>query len=282
MLTEFDLSLSDGRTMHVYDTDPGGADSELAVVWHHGTPNLGAPPEPLVPAAAERGLRWVSFDRPGYGGSTRLPGRNIGSVADDVQHIADALGLARFAVMGHSGGGPRALACAALLPDRVVAAVSGAGLAPFDADGLDWFAGMAPAGAAELRAAVDGPEKLRQLLEATEFDPEQFTPADHQILTGPWGWLGSIAEQALDGGLDGMIDDDRAYVTAWGFDPERIETPTLLLHGEQDRVVPSAHSTWLAHRIGPSELWLRRGDGHISVLASAVDALDWLVDQSSG
>ena len=62
----------------------------------------------------------------------------------------------RFAVMGHSGGGPHALACGALLPDRVVAVVVGAGLAPYGADGLDWFAGMVPAGVASLRAAVAG------------------------------------------------------------------------------------------------------------------------------
>ena len=111
MTKETDLTLSDGRTLHVYDT---GADhARLTVFWHHGTPNTGAPPEPLFPAAAARGIRWVSHDRPGYGPSTPKPGRDVAAVAADVASIADALGIGRFAVMGHSGGGPHALACGA-------------------------------------------------------------------------------------------------------------------------------------------------------------------------
>ena len=151
MITETDLELVDGRTLHVYDAPPDDADARLTVFWHHGTPNTGAPPEPLLPAAAQRTIRWVSHDRPGYGGSTPQPGRDVASAATDVAAIADALGIERFAVMGHSGGGPHALACAALLPERVLGAVIVAGLAPFQAEGLDWFAGMAAAGAAELR-----------------------------------------------------------------------------------------------------------------------------------
>ncbi|HMG62274.1 MAG TPA: alpha/beta hydrolase, partial [Streptosporangiaceae bacterium] len=153
MVTETDLDLADGRTLHFYDTSPGDA-GRLAVFWHHGTPNTGAPPEPLFAAAAEAGLRWVSYDRPAYGGSTPNPGRDIGSAAAEVAAIADALGLDRFAVMGHSGGGSRALACGALLSGRVTAVVCASGMAPFGAAGLDWFAGMYPGGAAGLRAAA--------------------------------------------------------------------------------------------------------------------------------
>ena len=141
MVTERDLQLGDGRTLHLYDTCAEGVDARLTVVWHHGTPNTGAPPEPLFEAAAERGIRWVSYDRPAYGGSTPRPGRDLASAAADVAGIADALGIGRFAVMGHSGGSPHALACGALLPDRVLAAVCVSALAPFDAEGLDWFAG---------------------------------------------------------------------------------------------------------------------------------------------
>src|SRR6185437_3401872 len=123
---------------------------------HHGTPNIGAPPAPLFAVADRLGLRWVSYDRPGYGGSTARPGRNVASAAEDVRSIADAFGIDRFATMGHSGGGPHALACAALLPDRVLAVISGYALAPYGAEGLDWFAGMSESGAASLRAAVAG------------------------------------------------------------------------------------------------------------------------------
>src|SRR3982074_3644650 len=123
-VAENDLELSDGRTIHFYDAYTEGADPVLALVWHHGTPNIGAPPEPLFSAAEDKGIRWVSYDRPGYGGSTRHPGRNVAAAAADVSAIADALGIDQFAVMGASGGGPHALACGALLPQRVVGVVS--------------------------------------------------------------------------------------------------------------------------------------------------------------
>ena len=119
MITELDCDLGGGRTLHAYDAGAGGAADRLAVFWHHGTPNIGAPPEPLFAAADRLGIRWLSYDRPGYGGSTPSPGRDIASAASFVSTIADALGIERFAVMGHSGGSPHALACAALLADRV-------------------------------------------------------------------------------------------------------------------------------------------------------------------
>jgi pimeloyl-ACP methyl ester carboxylesterase len=280
VVTETDLELPDGRTLHVYDTAGDGED-RLTVLWHHGTPNLGAPPEPLLPAAARLGLRWVSYDRPAYGGSTPLPGRDLASAAADAAAIADRLGIGRFAVMGHSGGSSHALASGALLPARVLAVVCVSALAPMHAEGLDWFAGMAPAGAAELAAAVQGRAALVDRLVSNDFDPEQFTPADHAALAGSWSWLGSVAGQALAGGLDGMVDDDLAYVAPWGFDPAQVRAPVLLLHGGKDRVAPSAHARWLAGRIPSAELWLRPEDGHISVLASAEAALGWLKERAS-
>jgi pimeloyl-ACP methyl ester carboxylesterase len=275
VVAEIDLELSEGRTLHVYDAG-GGADARLAVFWHHGTPNLGAPPEPLFGAAEELGIRWVSHDRPGYGGSTPSPGRNVASVASDVSMIADALGIERFGVMGSSGGGTHALACGALLPARVLGVVSVSGLAPFDAEGLDWFAGMTPSGEAELRAAARGRATLEDYLESAQFDPEMFTRADHAALTGAWSWLGAIAGQAMEGGIGGMVDDDLSYVAPWGFKPEQIRPPVLILHGGQDRVVPSSHGQWLAGRIPFAELWLSPDDGHVSVLNSAPKALSWL------
>jgi pimeloyl-ACP methyl ester carboxylesterase len=279
MVIEVDVVLDDGRTLHAYDASAEGAEAGVAVMWHHGTPNVGSPPLPLFPAAAERGLRWVSYDRPGYGGSTRSPGRDLASAAHDASAVADALGIERFAVMGHSGGANHALACAALLPDRVLAIVWGSGLAPYDAAGLDWFAGVSPAGTAELQAAAEGPEALERLLTTSEFDPEQFTPADHAALDGEWSWLGMVAGQGMANGPGGMIDDDVAYVTPWGFDAGPVRAPMLLLHGGQDRMVPSAHSEWIARRNPSAELWLRPDDGHLSVLRDAVPALDWLAEQ---
>lgn len=281
MVTETDLELGDGRTLHVYGASADGTDARLAVFWHHGTPNVGAPPEPLRPAAARHGIRWVSYDRPGYGGSTPHPGRDVASAAADVSSIADALGIGQFAVMGHSGGGPHALACGALLPERVLGVVCVAGLAPFRAEGLDWFAGMAASGEAELRAAARGRAALEDHLASAEFDPEQFTPADHAALAGAWSWLGGVAGQAIEGGTGGMVDDDLSYVAPWGFDPGQVRPPVLFLHGGQDRMVPSSHGTWLARHTRRAELWLRPDDGHVSVLDSGATAMAWLREHAN-
>ena len=168
----------------MYDTGSDAA-GRLAVFWHHGTPNIGAPPEPLFAAAEELGIRWVSYDRPGYGGSTPYPDRDVASAAAYVLIIADALGIDQFAVMGHSGGGPHALACGALLPERVLGVVVVAGLAPFGAEGLDWFEGFGPAGVAELRAAAAGRAALEKHLAQSDDEPE-FTPEDEAALAGEW------------------------------------------------------------------------------------------------
>lgn len=280
MIREIDIHLADGRVLHAYDTATAD-DTRLPVFWHHGSPNVGSPPEPLFAAAEYQGLRWVSYDRPAYGGSTAMPGRDVASAADDVAAIADELGIERFAVLGHSGGGPHALACAAKLPGRVLAAVSVSGLAPQEADGLDWYAGMYPGGAAELRAASAGRAELEAFLAAGDDDPEMFTPEDHAALAGDWAWLGRVAGQAIKQGMGGFIDDDLAATRPWGYDPRSIAVPVLLVHGEADRMVPVSHARWLASRIEGAETWLCPGHGHISVLAEAPAALGWLAERVS-
>jgi pimeloyl-ACP methyl ester carboxylesterase len=248
------------------------------VFWHHGTPNTGAPPEPLFGAAAQRGIRWISHDRPGYGSSTPQPGRDIAAVAADVAAIADALGLGSFGVMGHSGGGAHALACAALLPDRVVATVACSGQAPRQAEGLDWFAGTVPSIQAQQRAAAAGRVAFESYLKTADFDPEMFTAADQAALAREWGWLARIAGEAIEAGSEGMVEDGLAAAAPWGFAVEQIAGPVLIVHGGQDRTVPASHGAWLARHGRTAELWLRPDDGHVSILASAaVPALDWLV-----
>lgn len=181
-VAEDDVRLPDGRALHVYDR--AGPNGRRAVVWHHGTPNVGLPPEPLFPIADRLGIRFVSYDRPGYGGSDPDPGRSVGSAAVDVRVIVDALGIERFGTIGHSGGGPHALACAALLPERVTGAVSVAGLAPFGAEALDWFAGMAPAGAAALAAAAEGRDAKMRFEASAGSDEPGFTGSDWAALEG--------------------------------------------------------------------------------------------------
>src|SRR5580693_3916928 len=213
MTAEADIRRGDGRTLHAYDTRADRI-ADAAVFWLHGSPNVGSPPEPLFAAAEANGLRWVSYDRPGYGGSGPDDGRTVASAAADVAAIADALGIGRFAVLGHSGGGPHALACAALQPGRVIAAVSVSGPAPVDADGLDWFAGWSPGIAAENRAAAAG----RAALEAhwAGAEPEDmgafFTEADMAALGGNWSWLAGVAGQAMEQGSEGLAEDTLASV----------------------------------------------------------------------
>src|SRR5215212_10930049 len=223
MVTETDLELADGRTLHAYDTGAADAAGRLVVFWHHGSPNIGASPEPLFGAADRLGIRWVSYDRPGYGGSTTYQDRNVASAAAAVSSIADALGIDQFAVMGHSGGGPHTLACGALLPERVLDVVSVAGLAPFGAEGLDFFAGMAASGVASLRAAAEGREAKERYEASAEEDADPgFIPADLAALETEWSWFISVVRPPTKNGPGGLIDDDLATVTSWGFDSAQV------------------------------------------------------------
>ncbi|WP_394768431.1 alpha/beta fold hydrolase [Lacisediminihabitans sp.] len=275
MISTTDVRLDDDRTLRVHDS-AAGTHGAFTVLWHHGSPQTGAPLTPLVSAAEERGIRLLSYGRPGYGGSSPNDGRTVGSAARDVEQLADALGVGRFAVLGASGGGPHALACAALLPDRVTGAASLAGLAPFDAAGIDWFAGMA-SGGASLRAARLGRRQREVYEETSEFDPESFNERDYAALAVDWASLAEDVGVASAQGSGGLIDDDLAFVAPWGFGVTDISTPVLVVQGGQDRVVPPSHGDWLMRSVRRSELWYRPLDGHISVLGASALAMDWLL-----
>jgi pimeloyl-ACP methyl ester carboxylesterase len=284
-----DIRIGDGRVLRVHDSGSGtagggstagggaggaGEAAPVTVLWHHGSPQTGAPLEPVLAATAARGIRLVTYARPGYGGSDPAPGRDVAAAAADVAAIADALGVHRFAVMGASGGGPHALACAAALPDRVRATVALASPAPFTSD-FDWYAGMTSDGG--LRAAARGRAARERYARTAEFDPACFTAADWAALDGPWATLGADAQLAGSAGPGGLIDDDVAFARPWGFDLADVRTPVLLVQGDQDRVIPPAHAQWLHDRLKASQLWLRPGDGHVSVLDAVPPALDWVL-----
>ena len=152
----------DGRTLRVVEA---GIPDGVPILVHHGTPGSGLFYPPWVSDAEERGIRLLGYDRPGYGSSTPSPGRSVASAADDVVAIAEALGLKRLSTWGLSGGGPHALACAALLPNLVVAAAALAPPAPYGSDGLDWFAGMGEQNVVEFGSAVGGRDQLERFVE---------------------------------------------------------------------------------------------------------------------
>lgn len=275
MVIERDVRLADGRVLRAYDSG-ADASARLVLAWHHGSPQTGAPLEPVQSAAAARGIRVLSYGRPSYGGSTPNPGRDVASASADVVAVADAFGVDRFASMGASGGGPHALAGAALRPDRVTGVVTIAGLAPYT-EAFDWFDGMRSPEA--LRAARRGRAARARHAEVEEFDPEQFIPADFAALDGNWAALGADVGRSDEFGPGGLIDDDVAFVSPWGFALEDVTAPVLVVQGEQDRVVPRRHAAWLLSRLPNATLWMRLDDGHVSVLDTVPDAMDWLLER---
>lgn len=271
MTTQQVLRLPDGRTLSHSRVD--GETDRPVVIWHNGSPHTGRLLAPVVDAAAAAGFRSITYARPAYGGSSPQPGRSVAGAAADVAAIADALHVDRFVVAGASGGGPHALACAALLGDRVMAVATFASPAPFTGDD-SWFAGMAAPGA--LRSALDGRAARARFAETDAFDPSQFVASDWAALQGAWGPLGQDAGAADAAGPDGLIDDDVAFVTPWGSDLIDIRVPVLIVQGEDDRVIPASHGRALAAAIPGAELWLRPGAGHVAILETLPDALAWL------
>jgi len=286
--TEREIRGPGGRTLLVHEAgDPDGA----LVVYHHGTPQNGLMLESWKDHAATSRVRLVSYDRPGYGGSAPQPGRAVADAASDVAAIADALDAERLATFGASGGGPHALACAALLGERVAAAAVLGTIAPFAAEGLNFFAGMGRDNWVEFGAALVGRETLEPMLIA-EVRERADAPAasvadgirtlisapDQDVLdSGLTEWLHATMLQGTAPGPAGWVDDDLAFAEPWGFDLRDIAVPVLVVHGGQDRFVPVSHGEWVAGAIPRVEARINEADGHLTLIAHRVPAvLDWL------
>jgi pimeloyl-ACP methyl ester carboxylesterase len=286
---EHRLTTPDGRTLSVSEWgDPTG----YPVITFHGTPGSRIGywmPEPEI--WARFGLRKFSFDRPGYGESTRLPGRSVADVVPDVLTIADAFGLRRFAITGGSGGGPHVLACAALLPDRVSRALASASAAPFDSEGIDFTAGMNEGNIREFNAAIDGEAALRQVLEPenvvmierltngrSDFlgDDYEMPEADRVVMEKYQRAAAAHLLTAVAPGIDGWVDDDLAFVKPWGFDVASSGVPVVLSYGRHDTLVPGAHGDWLAAHVPGAVAWVDDGTGHMGDDAQVERDLAWL------
>jgi pimeloyl-ACP methyl ester carboxylesterase len=288
-VAEFSVAVDGGRAL---DVRIAGPEDGVALVAHHGTPSTGRPFAPYVEAAEARGLRIVTYSRPGYAGSTRAPGRTVADCAADTAMIADHLGAERFYVTGQSGGGPHALACAALLPDRVISCATTAGVGPFGVDGLDFLAGMAQENIDELGAAVEGADALEAFLQveaqklrgATASDLSDalgglVSPVDVEALTGAFAEHAiAMLHESVSTGIWGWFDDDMAFVRPWGFDPATITVPVTVWQGAQDRMVPFAHGQWLAANVAGAKARLLEDEGHLSlILGSFPEILDDLM-----
>jgi len=290
-VTELDVTLGDGRKLHVYDEgDPSGA----AIVVHHGTPSSGRLYPAHVGDAGARGIRLIGYDRPGYGGSSAEQGRSIGDAAADVAELLDALGVDRFATWGHSGGGPHALACAALLPARCAAAATLACPAPYGAEGLDFLEGMGELNTEDFDAVLDGaetlePALLRNQAELFSAGPDGLrqgmltvlSPLDQEAFTPEVGeWIYAVMTEGAGRRVEGWRDDNLAVVKAWGFDPADIRVPVLLLHGVQDLMATPGHGRWLAARIPGVEAEISEAEGHITLVVGRVPGVhEWLLER---
>ena len=282
---------SAGRELEVLvEGDPNG----LLVVFHHGSPGSAIPYEPLDAAAAERGVKIATYSRPGFGESTRHEGRTVANCADDVAAIADHLGAERFVTIGWSGGGPHAIACAALLPDRVAAAATLAGVAPYDAEDLDWTAGMGEDNQIEYPLAASDPDALIEWMKPhaealAAVSPDDIfaslksliSPVDEAFLTGAFADFAARSfHRAFENGPWGWYDDDLAFVQPWGVDLDEITVPIAIWQGDHDLMVPRAHAEWLIEHIPTARPQLRLDHGHLSLVGNIGDVLDDLRESS--
>jgi pimeloyl-ACP methyl ester carboxylesterase len=284
---KYTVRTADGRRL---STQVHGDPEGRPVFLLHGTPGSRLGPHPRSAVLHRLGVRLISFDRPGYGESERLEGRRVADVAADVMAIADAHDLDRFSVVGRSGGGPHALACAALLPERTARAAVLVGIAPHGADGLDWFDGMTQSNVVEFTAGANSyadivahtrevasavradPASLIARLHAELPDPDRRVVADHGIRS----MLIKTYAEALRTSDFGWIDDVLAFCSPWGFDPAAITIPVLLWHGASDVFSPASHARWLADKIPNAAVVVQAGAAHFGALDVLPDILRWL------
>ncbi len=285
------IVLDDGRTIRINE---GGKANGMPFLALRGSPQSQRLYHGWVEDALARGIRLITYERPGYGKSTAQPGRTVASAAQDVAAIARALGLRRLLIWGVSGGGPHTLACAALLPNLVAAAAVLASPAPYPAEGLDYFAGMGEMNVTETLAAISGKKEGARAIEKSAADllcatPETIEqsfrtllcPADVAALTTDFAsFVVKSIREGIGESRGGWIDDEMAFVSPWGFELSQIRIPVLLLHGSQDRMVPFSHGQWLASKIPTAEPRLLAGDGHLTISLQRIPEVhEWLLNK---
>ena len=287
------FKLPDGRSLDVWYDDAPESRGLVPLVFHAGTPGSGLGFDEFTEAARRRGLRLVSWSRPGYGSSTRQPGRRVADVAADTAAVLDHLGVREVYVAGHSGGGPHALACAALMPDSVLGTALIAGVAPWEAEGLDFLEGMGAENHDEFGAALRSEGELADYLaplraeilamsgpEVGAMFRDLVDDVDRAALTGEYAQF--VADQMREGqrgSFAGWLDDDIAFTRPWGFDLDEIRGIVHVWQGAHDRMVPFAHGEWLVEHLGNACAHLHPEHGHMSLAVAGFPAiLDALVN----
>jgi pimeloyl-ACP methyl ester carboxylesterase len=270
-----------------------GPSAEGRVVFEYGTPGTRRLSPQQQSAVTRAGVQLLVIDRPGYGESGRLAGRRIVDVVQDVQTVTDLLGWEDFCVWGGSGGGPHALACAALLGERVLRCASVVGAAPFDAADVDWFAGMSQGNIQEFELAIRGESAYRPLVQelaehavaAAERGQVQVADDYHLPAADVEALRARTAEDgyhervfaAYARGIDGWVDDSIALVQPWGFDLVDIARPVSVWFGLDDVLSPRAHGEYLARAIPHAEIGLLPSGGHILTDRDLDDVYAWLL-----
>ncbi|MGZ6256450.1 MAG: alpha/beta fold hydrolase [Candidatus Limnocylindria bacterium] len=284
------VSTPDGRSLMI---ELGGDPAGVAILAHNGTPNTRHLREPWLEDAAQHGIRLISYDRPGYGGSTPQPGRTVADCAADVRAIADALEIERLAVWGASGGGPHALACAALLPDRVVAVAALCSIAPYGAAGLDYFAGMGQDNVDDIKLYLRDPgaarvKSVQDRLDMLSLTADQLTegwesllsPVDAAAVSGDLAaWLIRGFQDGLATTDEGWWEDGVAHLEPWGFALDLISIPAQVWHGRHDQFVPVQHGEWLAAHVPGAEAHISDTDGHLTLFGRIPDVHRWLTSR---
>jgi pimeloyl-ACP methyl ester carboxylesterase len=281
---EFILDLPDGRSLEVGTL---GEASGATVLFHHGTPGSANLVKMLAALAEDGSLFVITTSRAGYGKSSRLEGRDVASVVHDARAVLDALGRSDYVVVGWSGGGPHALACAALDAPRCRAAWSLAGVVPTNLD-FDWTEGMGPENVEEFALAKEGGEEYEAMIAAygeafktsatdnvvelfggllSEPDKAVFEPEERRA-----AFVASL-HQGFEFGPDGFYDDDQAIMKEWGFDPTNITVPVSVWFGDHDLMVPRTHGEWLVKSLATAKKYFFEGDGHVSLIVNHLDEL---------